>query len=229
MHLERFVVIVAGGLGQRMGTSEPKQFLLLNGRPLLMHTIESFSRAVGEIKIVVVLPSAQIPYWKKLCNQFGFTPGHLIAEGGKSRGESVKSGLSMINAESGLVAVHDGVRPLAGCELISRVFSQTEEKGSAIPCIPVSDSLRKVTGNESKPINRAGMVAVQTPQCFHLDLLRKAYTQKDYMNFTDDAQLVEAMGERVYLTKGCTKNLKITTPADLLIAEAISKTPPYCD
>ena len=224
MHLERFVIIVAGGSGVRMGASVPKQFLLLNGRPLLMHTLESFFRAIEEIRILLVLPAAQIPYWEELCIQFEFTLPHLITEGGESRGESVKNGLGMINAESGLVAVHDGVRPLAGTKLIRRVFSQAEEKGSAIPCIPVSDSLRKVNGEGSIPISRTDMVAVQTPQCFRLDILRKAYNQQNFMSFTDDAQLVEAMGERVYLTEGNSENLKITTPADLLIAEALLKT-----
>ena len=224
MYLERFVIIVAGGSGQRMGTSVPKQFLLLNGRPLLMHTIDSFSRTSEEIKILLVLPAAQIPYWKELCVQYEFTTPHLIVEGGQSRGESVKNGLNMISAGSGLVAVHDGVRPLAGIELIRRVFSQAEEKGSAIPCIPVSDSLRQVNGEGSKSVDRTDMVAVQTPQCFRLDILRKAYNQQNFTEFTDDAQLVEAMGEPVYLTEGSSENLKITTPADLLIAEALLKT-----
>lgn len=224
MHLERFVIVVAGGSGQRMGSSVPKQFLFLNGRPMLMHTLESFSSAMDKIRILLVLPAAHIPYWKELCSQYGFNIPHLIAEGGKSRGESVKNGLSMISAESGLVAVHDGVRPLADVELIRRVFNLSEEKGSAIPCIPVSDSLRQITDEGSKSVSRTDMVAVQTPQCFRLEILRKAYNQQDFISFTDDAQLVEAMGERVYLTEGSAENLKITTPADLLIAEALSKT-----
>lgn len=205
-----------------MGTSVPKQFLLLNGRPLLMHTLECFSRAVDEIQILLVLPTAQISYWKELCSQYEFTTPHRITEGGESRGESVKNGLDMISAESGLVAVHDGVRPLVDAELIRRVFSQSEKKGSAIPCVPVSDSLRQLTQDGSKPVCRADMVAVQTPQCFHLDIIRKAYNQENFMNFTDDAQLVEAIGERVYLSKGSFENLKVTTAVDLIIAEAIS-------
>ena len=226
MHLERFVIVVAGGSGQRMGTSVPKQFLLLNGRPLLMQTLEAFFRAVDEIKILLVLPAAHIPYWKELCNQYGFTIPHRIAEGGESRGESVKNGLDKISAENGLVAVHDGVRPLVDAKLIRRIFSQAEEKGSAIPCVPVSDSLRQITDESSRPVSRTDMVAVQTPQCFRLDILRKAYNQQNFMNFTDDAQLVEAMGEHVYLTEGSSENLKVTSPADLIIAEALSKTHP---
>ena len=223
MNLERFVVVVAGGSGQRMGTSVPKQFLLLNGRPLIMHTIESFFRAIEEIQILLVLPAAHIPYWKELRSQYEFTLPHLIVEGGESRGESVKNGLDMIKAENGLVAVHDGVRPLVDAELIRRVFSQAEKKGSAIPCVPVSDSLRQFTEEGSKPVCRADMVAVQTPQCFRLEMLRKAYNQQNFMNFTDDAQLLEAIGERVYLSKGSFENLKVTTAVDLLIAEAIAK------
>ena len=223
MNLERFVVVVAGGSGQRMGTSVPKQFLLLNGRPLIMHTIESFFRAIEEIQILLVLPAAHIPYWKELCSQYEFNIPHRIVEGGESRGESVKNGLDMISAENGLVAVHDGVRPLVDVELIRRVFSQAEKKGSAIPCVPVSDSLRQFTEEGSKPVCRADMVAVQTPQCFRLEMLRKAYSQQNFMNFTDDAQLLEAIGERVYLSKGSFENLKVTTAVDLLIAEAIAK------
>lgn len=223
MHLERFVIVVAGGSGLRMGTSVPKQFLLLNGQPLLMHTLESFFRAIDEIQILLVLPAAHIPYWKELCSQYGFNIPHRIAEGGESRGESVKNGLNMISAESGLVAVHDGVRPLLDDELIRRVYSQAEKNGSAIPCVPVSDSLRRLTHEGSKPVCRADMVAIQTPQCFRLEMLRKAYDQQNFTNFTDDAQLVEALGERVYLSKGSFENLKITTAVDLLLAEAILK------
>ena len=223
MHLERFVIVVAGGSGLRMGTSVPKQFLLLNGQPLLMHTLESFFRAIEDIQILLVLPAAHIPYWKELRIQYGFNIPHRIAEGGESRGESVKNGLNMISAESGLVAVHDGVRPLLDDELIRRVYSQAEKKGSAIPCVPVSDSLRQLTQEGSKPVCRADMVAIQTPQCFRLEMLRKAYDQQNYTNFTDDAQHVEAIGERVYLSKGSFENLKITTAVDLLLAEAILK------
>lgn len=171
--MELFVIVVAGGSGQRMGSSVPKQFLFLNGRPMLMHTLESFSRAIDKIQILLVLPAVHISYWKELCSQYGFTLPHLIAEGGESRGESVKNGLNMINAENALVAVHDGVRPLVDAELIRRVFSQAERNGSAIPCIPVSDSLRQITGEGSKPVSRTDMVAVQTPQCFRLEILQK--------------------------------------------------------
>ena len=221
--MERFVIVVAGGSGQRMETSVPKQFLLLNGRPMLMHTLHSFFQAMEEIQILLVLPAAHISYWKELCSQYAFTLPHQIIEGGESRGESVKNGLDMISAESGLVAVHDGVRPLVDAELILRVFSQAERKGNAIPCVPVSDSLRQLTAEGSKPLCRADMLAVQTPQCFRLEMLRKAYNQQNFMNFTDDAQLVEAQGERVYLSKGSFENLKVTTAVDLLIAEAIAK------
>lgn len=221
--MERFVIVVAGGSGQRMGTSVPKQFLLLNGRPLLMYTLESFFQAIEEIQILLVLPAAHISHWKQLCSEYEFTIPHRIAEGGERRGDSVKNGLDMISAENGLVAVHDGVRPLVDAELIRRVFSQAERKGNAIPCVPVSDSLRQFADEGSKPVCRADMVAVQTPQCFRLDMLRKAYNQQNFMNFTDDAQLVEAIGERVYLSKGSFENLKVTTAIDLLIAEAIAK------
>lgn len=224
--MDRFVIVVAGGSGQRMEASLPKQFLLLSGRPLLMFTLEAFFHALKDIQIILVLPPKHITYWEKLCDDYAFTLPHLIAEGGQSRGESVKNGLGRIEAENGIVAVHDGVRPLVDAELIRRVFSQAEKKGSAIPCVPVSDSLRQLTQEGSKPVCRADLVAVQTPQCFRLDMLRKAYDQQNFMNFTDDAQLVEAIGERVYLSKGSFENLKITTTVDLCIAEALQKSKP---
>ncbi len=224
--MDRFVIVVAGGSGQRMEASLPKQFLLLSGRPLLMFTLEAFFHALKDIQIILVLPPKHITYWKDLCDDYAFTIPHLIAEGGQSRGESVKNGLGRIEAENGIVAVHDGVRPLAGIELISSVFALAEEKGSAIPCVPVVDSLRQVVGENSKPLDRTGIMAVQTPQCFRLDLLRKAYDQPNFMKFTDDAQLVESLGVSVYLTEGSYDNLKITTAGDLCIAEALQKSKP---
>jgi 2-C-methyl-D-erythritol 4-phosphate cytidylyltransferase len=209
-----------------MEASVPKQFLTLGGRPMLMLTLEAFFNAIDDVHVILVLPSKHIAYWEKLCHDYVFTIPHLIAEGGQSRGESVKNGLGRIEVKNGIVAVHDGVRPLAGFELIRRVYALAEEKGSAIPCVPVIDSLRQKVGESSKPLDRAGIMAVQTPQCFHLDLLRKAYDQPDYEKFTDDAQLVESMGETVYLTEGSYDNLKITTVADLQIAEALFKLKP---
>lgn len=188
-----------------------------------MFTLEAFFHAIKDIHIILVLPSKQIAYWEKLCDDYAFTIPHLIVEGGQSRGESVKNGLGRIEAEHAVVAVHDGVRPLAGIELISSVFALAEEKGSAIPCVPVVDSLRQVVGENSKPLDRTGIMAVQTPQCFHLDLLRKAYNQPDFKNFTDDAQLVESIGVTVCLTEGSYDNLKITKPGDLSIVEALQK------
>jgi 2-C-methyl-D-erythritol 4-phosphate cytidylyltransferase len=204
----------------------PKQFLLLDSRPLLMHTLEAFFHAFNDIHIILVLPPKHISYWEKLCNVHAFTIPHLIAEGGQSRGESVKNGLDLVEVKNGIVAVHDGVRPLAGIELIRNVYAMAIEKGSAIPCVPVVDSLRKLDAEGSKPLPRAGIFAVQTPQCFRLDLLRKAYNQPDFMNFTDDAQLVESIGERIFMTEGRYDNLKITTVADLQIAEALFKLKP---
>ena len=206
-----------------MEASVPKQFLMLGGRPMLMLTLEAFFNAIDDVHVILVLPSKHIAYWEKLCHDYVFTIPHLIADGGQSRGESVKNGLGRIEVKNGIVAVHDGVRPLAGFELIRRVYALAEAKGSAIPCVPVIDSLRQKVGESSKPLDRAGIMAVQTPQCFRLDLLRKAYDQPDFKSFTDDAQLVESMGENVYLTEGSYDNLKITTVADLQIAEALFK------
>lgn len=193
---------------------------------MLMLTLEAFFNAIDDIHVILVLPLKHISYWEKLCNDHAFTIPHLIAEGGQSRGESVKNGLDRIAVKNGIVAVHDGVRPLAGVELIRNVYALAEAKGNAIPCVPVVDSLRKTDAEGSKPISRSGIYAVQTPQCFRLDLLRKAYNQPDFMNFTDDAQLVESIGEKIFMTEGSYNNLKITTVADLQIAEALYKLKP---
>jgi len=186
-----------------------------------MHTLETFFRADNKISIILVLPENQFSYWIKLCKEFNFTVPHLLAAGGGSRGHSVKNGLSAIEATTGVVAVHDGVRPLVDKVLIKEAFIKAEISGSAIPCIPVIDSLRQKVSEHSKSIDRSDIFAVQTPQCFHLEILRKAYKKDDFMNFTDDAQLVESLGVNVELIEGSHENLKITFPVDLIIAEAI--------
>lgn len=221
--MTRFALIVAGGSGQRMGASQPKQFLLLAGKPLLMHAIEAFFKAGSSISIVLVLPEKHIETWKSLCCDYEFTIEHSIVAGGSSRGNSVKNGLDSIKAMDGLLAVHDGVRPLVDKNLINRAFTTAEINGNAIPCIKVNDSLRLINGSEYVPLDREKVRAVQTPQCFRLELLRQAYARPDYATYTDDAQLFEATGFELAFIEGCSENIKITTPADLQVAETILK------
>jgi 2-C-methyl-D-erythritol 4-phosphate cytidylyltransferase len=221
--LTRFALIVAGGSGQRMGALQPKQFLLLAGKPLLMRTIEVFSNTGSSVNIFLVLPESNIGLWKDLCHEYNFILPHRIVIGGDNRGNSVKNGLDSINATDGLVAVHDGVRPLVDKNLINRAFTEAEMKGNAIPCVKVNDSLRLIRGSANIPLDREKVRAVQTPQCFRLDLLRQAYKRPDFDAYTDDAQLYEAQGFDLAFIDGSNENIKITTPADLLVAESILK------
>jgi len=216
--VERFVIIVAGGSGQRMGTGIPKQFLPLCGRPLLMHTMEAFQRYDAKTGVVLVLPAGQAKQWKDLCSLQGFMLAHQLAEGGETRGHSVRSGLNAIAATEGVVAVHDGVRPLVSQETIARGFALAESGKNAVPGLPLADSLRITNGNKSRPLDRTLVRRIQTPQCFPLHILREAYRHPRFMDFTDDAQLVETTGNAITLYEGNAENIKITTPFDLKLA-----------
>ncbi len=219
--MKKQVIIVAGGKGQRMKADFPKQFLVISGKPVLMHTIEKFYTFSKEIGVVVVLPGPYIKFWQSLCKKYNFKPPHKVVKGGKTRFDSVKNGLKLIS-EDYVVAVHDGVRPLVSNNTLERAFSGAEKNGNAIPVIPVNDSLRKIKqDNKSKPVKREKYFLVQTPQCFKSEILLKAYNQKYRKHFTDDASVVEAIGEEIHLVKGNVENIKLTRPFDLKVAEAI--------
>ena len=220
--MKLYAIIVAGGKGQRMKSSVPKQFIELSGKPILMRTIEKFYSAKSSINIILVLPKSHHSVWATLCQKHYFNIPHQVCEGGISRFQSVKNGLQLCIEES-IIAVHDGVRPLVNPDLILNLYKEAESKHAVIPVCPVIESIRKVDGDESKALNRSQYYSVQTPQCFSSDLLHKAYQQKEQLNFTDDASVVEALGEKVGLFEGENTNIKITTPADLLLAEAILK------
>lgn len=218
--MKKYAVIVAGGKGSRMQSELPKQFMLLLDLPILMHTIERFLWAYEDIEIVLVLPKEQIPFWKNLCVQMDFLVDHEIVEGGETRFHSVKNGLAAC-PENGLVAIHDGVRPMVSPELIQKCFVAAEEHVSALPVTPVTQSLRKVNGDESNAMSREGVVAVQTPQCFQLEPLKAAFEVDFHTSFTDDATVFEAAGHKIHLVDGEATNIKITTPDDLKLAEAV--------
>ena len=209
------VIIVAGGKGLRMGGDIPKQFLVVDGMPILMHTISRFAEWDGTMEIVVVLPESQQQYWRELCQEYGFDIRHTIATGGKERFHSVKNGLAVVPAECGLVAVHDGVRPYVSHETIARCFDAAARYGAAVPVTPVVETIRHIEPDgRSITVPRADYRLVQTPQVFRTDLLRRAYEQEFTTVFTDDASVVEAMGIEVTLVEGNRENIKITTPAD---------------
>ena len=219
--MKKQVIIVAGGKGQRMKADFPKQFLVISGKPVLMHTIEKFYTFSKEIGVVVVLPGPYIKFWQSLCKKYNFKPPHKVVKGGKTRFDSVKNGLKLIGNDC-VVAVHDGVRPLVSNNTLERAFSGAEKNGNAIPVIPVNDSLRKINqDNKSKPVKREKYFLVQTPQCFKSEILLKAYNQKYRKHFTDDASVVEAIGEEIHLVKGNVENIKLTRPFDLKVAEAL--------
>jgi len=214
-----FAVIVAGGSGRRMNADIPKQFLKVKGMPILMHTISAFHRAIEHCEIVVVLPESEIENWKLLCSDYEFSIKHTIVKGGKERYHSVKNGLAECKGE-GLVAVHDGARPIVSAEMIVRSFEVAKKAQAAIPVVDIAETVRELVGETSKTVDRRKYKLVQTPQVFDLGLLKEAYHQKYKASFTDDASVVESLGKHITLFEGEKNNIKITTQEDLLIAEA---------
>lgn len=228
--MRKYVLIVAGGKGLRMGGDLPKQFIPLEGKPVLMHTLEAFHRWDASAELVLVLPEDHQPYWKMLCREIGCKAPHRIANGGETRFHSVRNGLEILSEEikntsegneKTLIAVHDGVRPFVTAEVITACFEEAERNGAAIPVTPMIDSLRVIDRDGSHPVDRSRYVAVQTPQVFDASLLLKAYDQEFSPFFTDDASVVEAMGDPICLVAGNRENIKLTTPFDLLIAKAL--------
>jgi len=218
--MKKYAVIVAGGSGKRMGSEIPKQFLNLAGKPLLMHSIIRFSEYDASAEIIVVLPDGLISYWKSLQEEYRFNVRHSIVRGGGTRFHSVRNGLDLVEPP-GLVAIHDGVRPLVSTGTIHRCYEAAEKHGSGIPVISPSDSIRMVTGQESVSVNRMHIKLVQTPQVFDAGLIKKAYLAEYSEEFTDDATVLEKTGESVFLAEGNRENIKITTPDDLLVAETL--------
>lgn len=219
-------IIVAGGSGLRMGAGIPKQFLPLGGRPVLLRTLEAIAAAVPEAETVVVLPAAHIGTLHELCERFGCTVRYRATAGGASRFESVEAGLKALPDDCSLIAVHDGVRPLVTADMIRRGLDCARTNRTAVPVIPVTDTIREVAADgSSHTIDRSKLRAVQTPQIFDGELLRRAYRDAAAMNdksrFTDDASVVEDFGTVISLYEGSRENLKLTTPADMTIAEAI--------
>jgi len=219
--VKNHVIIVAGGSGTRMGTATPKQFLLINGLPVLMHTIRKFARALDAVNIILVLPAAHHKTWEHLCKEFAFKLPVKVIAGGETRFHSVKNGLSLLVGHSGIVGVHDGVRPLVSEKTIQACFRSAEKEGSAIPAISLNESVRELKDSSSVAIDRSKLRIVQTPQCFHLETIQKAFELPYHDSFTDCASVVEAAGFSVHLIEGNSENIKITGPSDMLIASAL--------
>lgn len=214
------IIIVAGGGGKRMGSALPKQFMLLDGEPILVRTINRFRKALPAAQLIVVLPEQHIPFWENLRARFEVAR-HQVVKGGDERFHSVRNGLAAVGFDVELVGVQDGVRPLASVEMIRRTVEEAAIHGSAVPVVEAVDSYREVTKEGSRIIDRRPLRIVQTPQLFSRALLDEAYQAPYTPLFTDDASVVEALGESIHLVEGERSNLKITTREDLLIAAAL--------
>ena len=232
-----YVIIVAGGKGLRMGSDIPKQFLPIGGKPVLMRTLERFREYSDDLQIILVLPEAQQDYWQELCQKYHFplpttTPlpqeggvgggSYLLANGGQTRFHSVQNGLALVPDDAeGVVGVHDGVRPFPAIEVIRNCYETAREKKAVIPVIPVVETVRHLEGEGSVTVPRGDYRLVQTPQTFDIQLLKAANRQPYNDGFTDDASVVESYGQDITLVEGNRENIKITTPYDIVVAEAL--------
>ena len=220
--MKRYVLIVAGGKGLRMGGELPKQFMPIGGKPVLMRTVEAFYSCGRDMKIIVVLPQSQQAYWSGLCAEHCFNIPHEVAPGGETRFHSVLNGLKLVDELPAVVGVHDGVRPFVSAEVIERCYRLAEQEKAVIPVTDMIETVRKIEPEgRSVTVDRRDYKLVQTPQVFDAELLKRAYRQPYTERFTDDASVVEALGVPVTLTAGNRENIKLTTPFDLAVAEAI--------
>lgn len=213
------IIITAGGIGKRMQSDLPKQFLTILGKPVLQWTIERFYDFDNKAQLLLTLPEDWIEYWEKLCDDHNFTIPHKVVAGGKERYHSIKNALNFV--EGNVVLVHDGVRPLADDKVISSVAHAAQQGKNCVPAVPVTSSLRKGGVEHNEAVDRSLYWEVQTPQGFPRSVLEKAYEASFSSQITDDASLVELMGQKVTLVKGASENIKITNPIDLLFAKQL--------
>lgn len=218
----RVCIIVAGGSGKRMGSNIPKQFLPINDKPLLMHTISRIHDYDNSIRIILVISHDEMKRWEMLCKECSFNIPHVLVEGGKERFFSVKNALNYIYDDD-IVGIHDGVRPFVSNETLDRCYSAAEQGYCTIPCIELADSIRHICDDANQSVPRAEFRAVQTPQVFPARILKNAYMTEYKTVFTDDASVVEAYGEKILLVDGNSENIKITKPIDIAIAETICR------
>jgi len=219
-----YVIIVAGGKGLRMGSDIPKQFLPIGGKPVLMRTLERFREYSKDLKIILVLPEAQQDYWQELCKKYNFEVEYQLANGGQTRFHSVQNGLALVSDDAeGVVGVHDGVRPFPAVEVIRKCYEAARTAKAVIPVIPVVETVRHLEGEGSVTVPRGDYRLVQTPQTFDIQLLKAANRQPYNDGFTDDASVVESYGHAITLVEGNRENIKITTPYDIVVAEALCK------
>ncbi|MBN1145277.1 MAG: 2-C-methyl-D-erythritol 4-phosphate cytidylyltransferase [Bacteroidales bacterium] len=220
--MNKIVLIVAGGSGTRMNSETPKQFMLLQNRPVLMHTLSVFYHYNRDMEFILALPESQAEKWNELCKTHDFGLRHQVVSGGETRFHTVKKNIAGLPNNS-LVAIHDGVRPLVSLDTIDRCFRVAAEFGNAVPCIEIPETLRRLSGKRSRQVNRTKYRLIQTPQIFLADILKEAYNQDYRSDFTDDAGVVENLGHAIHLVQGNGENIKITYPQDLVVAGALLK------
>ena len=221
--MQKSVIIVAGGQGMRFNQELPKQFFYIRERPLLMHTIDLFHFYDRKMQIIVGIHENFLSHWESVCEQFNFDVKHILTAGGNTRFHTVKNALPSVNPGN-LVGIHDAVRPLLYRKTIDACYEAAENQGASLPCVELHDSVREITSSGSRFVNRDSFRLVQTPQVFQYDILMKGYEQEYSDEFTDDASVVEMAGFPVTMVGGNPENIKITTPEDMLYAEAIFDT-----
>lgn len=221
MHKE-YALIVAGGKGTRIKSKLPKQFIEILGKPILLYTLEAFYRYSENINIILVLPEDDFGLWSELCQKFHFNHKIILEKGGETRFQSVRNGLNRIEGE-GLVAIHDGVRPLVNEDIIGASFRLAAVHKTAVAAVRLKESIRMTDQDNTKAMDRSRFRLIQTPQTFDVSLIKKAYQMKEELSLTDDASVAERAGHVISLFEGSYANIKVTTPEDLVIAEALLK------
>lgn len=212
------VIITAGGIGKRMGATIPKQFLVIAGKPLLMHSFEPFVNYSDKIELLLTLPKDWISYWNDLCVEYNFKIPHIVIDGGEERYHSVRNAVKSAKGE--LIAIHDGVRPFVSKKLLENLIFTALKNGSAVPVVTLKESLRQLNEDgSSSAVDRNNFKSVQTPQVYQSEIIKQAYELSFHAKITDDASLVEEAGNTIFLVDGDENNLKITTPKDIWIAE----------
>ena len=223
-NMKKYLIVVAGGKGTRMGGEMPKQFQLLCGKPIVMITLERLHAIDPTMQLILVLPAEHVELWKELCKEHSFAVPLLLTNGGSTRFHSVQNGLAQVDdIDDALVGVHDGVRPFVSQRVLEDCFREAWIHGAAIPMISLQDSLRHIVGvnGVTEVVPRDRYRLVQTPQIFKLSLLRRAYEQRFVESFTDDASVVEALGEQVVGVEGNSENIKLSTPFDIMVAKTL--------
>jgi 2-C-methyl-D-erythritol 4-phosphate cytidylyltransferase len=219
MKMQKSVIITAGGIGKRMGSELPKQFLVLGGKPVLVHTLELFFKYDPNIEIILTLPNEWRGYWETVIDKYFCRVPHIIVNGGEERYHSIQNALKQCSGS--FIAVHDGVRPFVSFETLERCFSALNQHEAVVPVLKLKESIRQTNENSTNAVDRSNYRLVHTPQCFHVDVLRQAYQQDYHDKVTDDACLVEELGYTIHLVESNEENIKLTTQFDLLIAETI--------